>query len=201
MERKRRLYFIIGTNCSGKTSIARSLIASDEYASPVGLPGGSIVNLPSKDIIVIGKYPSTAQCGGCDTIQPKQKILDIMEYFWTWPQDIFMEGLLLGQKVWLQQLKSMNDVYDDENMTGEKRNIIVGIMNTSLETCFKRIEGRSGKRREQMARNGAGVIEKYEHYVRVFAWGKENIPEFKFIELDGENSSPETLVNQLLCAE
>jgi hypothetical protein len=186
-----KLFFCTGTNCSGKSSIAHHFKNTSPSQYEILFPEykNKLYILPEHNLILVGRY-GKAKCGGCDTIQIKAHTLAMLRRVWERSEDIFMEGYLIGTMIWANQLIEMTKEIGP-------RELIFLQLNTSLETCFKRIAERSGKEREQLANNGQNVIGKYNQTLR-FAEYIKTCPEWKTIVLDGENSPTPMIINEIL---
>lgn len=189
----KKLFFTIGTNCSGKSSIAKQFMANEPVTDSIPFPEyKSAINVcKEQNIMIVGNYSKTGTSGGCDTIRKKAHTQDMLQRVWERPEDIFMEGYIIGSTVWLADIIKLNE-------TGTPRELIFVTLNTELETCFKRIEGRSGKKREQLKGNGANVVSGHTHSKKMNLCVTANRPEFKTVILDAEHLTSAELCLQLL---
>lgn len=186
----KKLFFATGTNACGKSSIAKWLIENEPAAEVIEFPElhTRATVLHSRNLIIIGKYSSKTTSGGCDTIKKKAYTQEMLRALWARPEDIFMEGYLIGTKIWIEDLLAFP----------EDREIWLISFNTELETCFKRIEGRSGKTRAELKNNGANVAGKHAAVAKFSGWLAENKPQIKQFQLDSENLPAPKVVAQLL---
>lgn len=188
-----RLFFMTATNASGKSSMAKHFL-SKEKPEPLEFEEfkTALMKLEEQNLIIVGKYSSKGTSGGCDTIVKKAYTLAMLSTVWDWKEDILMEGYLIGTKVWLDELIAMNN---DHNKC---RQLIFVNLNTTLDTCFKRIEGRSGKKREELKGNGKNVVEKHKSVISLIKWMRENRPQWDMVTLDAESTPTANLCEQLI---
>jgi len=188
----KKLFFVNGTNCSGKSSLAKHFLNSEPEKIVIEFPEykTAATVCPSSNMIIIGNYSKNGTSGGCDTIRKKAYTNDMLRKLWDRPEDIFMEGYIIGSRVWI------DDIITIKKECGE-RDLRFVTLNTELETCFARIEKRSGKTREQLKGNGANVISGHKGTVRISEWVSANRPEFNQIILDSEHIQSAELCHQL----
>lgn len=93
-------YQLRGTNGSGKTTVARFLLAASG-AKPDLIRDGKIKAyrgmLPfSTPLIILGSYEKV--CGGCDTISSVQEVADLLGQYMTNLENgiVFFEGLMIS---------------------------------------------------------------------------------------------------------
>lgn len=187
----KKLFFVTGTNACGKSSIAKYLIENSVNEIVEFPEHKTVINIiKDKNLIILGKYSDKTTAGGCDTMKTKAIMQDILRRIWQRDEDVFMEGYLIGTKVWIDDLLVINQ-------NGE-RDINFVSLDTKLETCFDRITRRSGKQRAELKGNGANVVNKYNSVLKFREWIKANRPQIKIIELNTENQTVEQICNQLL---
>lgn len=188
----KKLFFCTGTNCSGKSSIAKWFIENEPAPQIIEFPEcGSIVTVfPKFNLMIVGKYSAKTTSGGGDTIKKKIYTQTMMKEVWDRPENLFLEGYLIGTKVWIEDLLLIN-------ANGE-REICFVLPNTSLETCFARIEGRSGKKRHELKGNGQNVVSKHSGLLKFREWLRAEKPQIRIIEPNTENESTQVVCNQLI---
>ena len=193
----KKLYFCVGTNASGKSSLAKHLLRTEPNPQIIRFEKqkNEVSVLPSQNMILMGRYRSDVHCGGCDTISPKANTLAMFRSIWTREEDIYAEGFLLDSMKWLREI-------DEINMSnGNCREIVIVNFNTTLETCFVRLLKRSGKTRDMLKNNGQNVVNGWNNVVQFIERSKINHPHFRFITLDSEHLPVDILCSQLLGKE
>lgn len=124
-----------GTHGSGKSTVAYKLLAKFPHAvaQPEGAkkPSGYVVALPNgKKLGVVGPY--TTACGGCDAVQPFDRIWPLVESFYQTCDHVFFEGALLST------------VYGSQGKASEAlgSDFVFAFMDTPLEECVRRVNSR-----------------------------------------------------------
>jgi hypothetical protein len=180
-----------GTNACGKSSIVQHFLRSDinTWEIPFDRFKSVVTVCPKYEMMVVGKYSKETTAGGCDTIAKKAYTQAILDSIWDMEGDILMEGYLIGTRVWI------NDII---NINKGRRQLFFIHPNTTLETCFKRIEGRSGKKRHELTNNGNNVVFKKKSVENLIKWIQEESPQFTIIEVDTENKTSKEVCEHIL---
>lgn len=122
-----------GTSGSGKSTVARELMARAHEVRPIGTPGypeAYCLQHPGrKELWVIGSYEN--DCGGMDTISDVQTQIDLIHHY-AMKGDVFYEGLLMSTYYGVLG-KSM------ERYGGEH---VWAFLDTPIELCIERIKAR-----------------------------------------------------------
>ncbi len=129
---------IRGTSGSGKTTAMRKIMERlpleptyiNGRRNPIYYVGGGVA--------VLGSYSAT--CGGVDSIHSYDELQSLVRGLQDFNQYILMEGLLLSEdtKQTLIMNERLRTAHPDRN-AGEMRVIF---LNTPLETCLQRVQGR-----------------------------------------------------------
>jgi hypothetical protein len=125
-----------GTNGSGKTYVARALLAASKAKPKIFVkPGKPLLYqgvLFERPFIVFGSYET--QCGGCDTIPSVKLVADLLKTHMMVAEEgtIFYEGLMISHMIGTvgAAAKMFND------------NHVMGFLDTPLETCIERVKAR-----------------------------------------------------------
>jgi len=132
-----------GTNGSAKSTVIRTLIASCHNHAIYGALGSRLpeayqleVRGVSRPVFILGPYHLT-ECGGCDRFK-YDTVLRLLEKYEPKGHVIF-EGVII------------TSVYGRVGALMEKykKDSVFVFLNTSLETCLKRVEARSGNSRDE----------------------------------------------------
>ena len=131
---------ILGPSGAGKTSAVRELfVEADKWEKAGGSPKKPdayalrFAAYPSKNVYVIGSYESN--CGGVDTIDSSQKVMDLVDTYSALGDHVIFEGLL--QSTYYGKMGEWSQKYG--------QNFIYAWLNTPLEVCMARLQ----KRREE----------------------------------------------------
>lgn len=158
---------ILGPSGAGKTTVVRQLMlglqVGNAYAS-VGLVAkpskviGHGFRHPGVDkpIYVVGKYDTTG-CGGVDTIDSAQKVMDDIDD-WHKTHHIVYEGLL--QSTYYGAMGKWSKQYGDD--------FIYLWLNTPLEVCMERLHARRAANGTKRPLNEQQARDKWETVKR--AW-------------------------------
>lgn len=186
----KKLFFCTGTNACGKSSLSKYWLNNSKFTYLEYPQFKTAVEVcPEFNLMIMGKYSTTGTSGGCDTIRKKEYTQTILKEIWDRDEDIYIEGYLIGSKVWIDELIEMNQ---------GRRELVFVAPNTKLETCFARILNRSGKTQEQLKGNGFNVISRHKGLLKFKEWLRTERPQWKIVEADTENSTSEQVCKQLL---
>ena len=130
-----------GTHGSGKSTVATKIM---KYLNtiPIGSegkkrPDGYIVTLPqgsSRKLFIVGPYETA--CGGCDAIQPFAAIWPTVEWAAKRGFHVLFEGALVST--------TFGAIGEASREYG--KNFVWAFMDTPLETCRERVNGRRAQR-------------------------------------------------------
>lgn len=143
MDTRTKIVNVRGANGSGKTTIARQLLAlsNDKYYAlhpTTRKPYATI--LYDLQWIMLGVYDEDKKMGGCDGIHTMQELHDILvEMVETYPGYwLFLEGMMISTTMtvynYMLELEKSHDIAP-----------MVVVLKASLEGCLKRLERRRGK--------------------------------------------------------
>lgn len=140
-----------GTSGSGKSTIARAVLAAYPRRSRVMIEGrkqpiGYVLNrAEGRALYVPGHYET--DCGGCDTITKMDDIFDHVQKAANMGMDVFFEGLLISAE--FNRTLELRQKYGRENV------LVVGI-DIPLEEC---LAGVNGRRAAALARRQKAIAE------------------------------------------
>jgi gluconate kinase len=134
-------YNLRGTNGSGKTTVARSLI-SHTGAEPIewARPNKPLVyegRLFDHPIFFLGSY--VTDCGGCDTIDSVSKVAELLQQY----MEPFGEGVVFFEGLMISHM--LGTVGAMQRKLGQERNVLA-FLDTPLHTCIERVKARRVKK-------------------------------------------------------
>lgn len=144
---------IRGTHGSGKSTLAMQFLAGHDYEAqgegkrPEGY--ATFLAMLSKPVYLVGPYHT--QCGGCDAIQPYDRIWPLVEKFAKKGHVIF-EGALVSSSV---------GNIGRAMAARRKKDCVVGFMDTPLEECIRRIQARRAAKGDTRPLNPHNTTVKY----------------------------------------
>ena len=162
---------IRGTNGSGKSTIIRTLLKEHKHKPIYGVLGPRMpeayeVKVPRSKapVYVLGPYVTSS--GGCDSVQPYELIIELIEKYGAKGHVVF-EGVIV------------TSVYGRVGILLEKwgMSAVFMFLDTTLETCLERIEARRGRPRD--ARLIKNVTAKYNTAMRI----KQKVTEEKKMQV------------------
>jgi cytidylate kinase len=146
-----QLYYVKGSNGSGKSTVPSQLAERDPRAYVVTHNGKIMLTVcPSFNVICVGKYDKS-NSKGVDTLKDTEQMLfalsiaDLPEFQ---VYDVIFEGIIPSTLLssWIPRL------------TRPPRELVVLFMDTPLETCIARVKSRNGG----ADFNESLVVEKWE---------------------------------------
>ena len=150
-----------GTNGSGKSTVVRQLIGVGKGRPIYGVLGPSRPEAYKlkirgiwEPVYVLGPY--LTETGGCDSVQPFQLILDLLEKY-SMRGHIVFEGMMIS------------DTYGRIGLFLEPwgKEAVFAFLPTSLEECIKRVEKRRLDRGNLKPLNPKNTSSRYESVQRV----------------------------------
>ena len=151
-----------GTHGSGKSTAIRSLMEKSNvrpiFGTTFGLrcPEGYKARLPKVDVDVFLLGPYTAQCGGCDCIQPYSLIPPLIEKYAEQGHVIF-EGALIST-CW----GTIGGLLERR-----QRDVIIVFLDTSLDECIRRVCTRRLERGDEREFDPRLLIQKHVTVARL----------------------------------
>ena len=138
---------IRGTNGSGKSFIARTLIEQEETflkrvrlctrEGPMGPEGGILAySLPRLKLTIIGPYDT--DCGGCDAIKTQDEVCAAVMEAAGRTKHVLYEGVIVST------LYSRYRALAEKLRERDKGPVIWAYMDTPLDLCLTRIQNRNG---------------------------------------------------------
>jgi thymidylate kinase len=151
---------IRGTNGAGKTSVILELFTKCKPQPIYGVLGSRLpeaykLKFPNcETVFVLGPY--TAQCGGCDRIQPYDLIPSLIEKYAEQGHMVF-EGILISG-CWgvIGRL-----------LERWKRDAIIVFLDTPVDQCIRRIRTRRLERGDEREFDPRNLIQKHTTVVRL----------------------------------
>ena len=147
-----------GTHGSGKSELMKAFLQETQGRPLYGRLGLSrpeayecAVGL-SAPVYILGPYETP--CGGCDAIQPYDRILDLMRQYRT-RGHVLLEGALVSS--------SFGRV---GQLMAEDRGNIMAFLMTPLEECLQRVASRRLSRGDARPLNPANTIHKHKSIQR-----------------------------------
>ena len=175
-----------GTNGSGKTTIMRTLIASDSDSTEIhvrGLRKAAFTYVPSYNILILGSYKNV--CGGCDNFV-KAQIVRLLKIAWATKADILYEGVMLHTTVpYHLYMRELSE-------TIAYRLFGYAYLELPIEECLKRVYIRNGGKQI----NEKYVLVKRQQCLHARAWQKEQ-PDGIVLSLDAMKQ-PQEVLSRLL---
>jgi hypothetical protein len=147
------IFNLRGTHGSGKSTVALKLLKQFPHElvnpNPKGKPEGYVLQVTRKRLLfIVGPYLTA--CGGCDAIQPYDLIWPRVEAY-ARQGDVFFEGALVS-----------SSVGNIGRAMAQRKDCVVGFINTPLQTCLARIQKRREKKGDLRPLNPLNTTVKYE---------------------------------------
>jgi gluconate kinase len=127
-----------GTNGSGKSTVARALLAGREPIdlAPYVTPGGekrAVLGhrVPSLNLIVVGPYRTV--CGGCDAIKTQDLVCESVRMAAGMARHVFFEGVIVST-LFTRYLE----------LSRELGGLTWAYLDTPPDVCLRRIQERNG---------------------------------------------------------
>lgn len=138
----RHVVQVKGANGSGKTTIARQLIALEVNSSVYTVKLKGLNNekpiatiLPNLKWAIMGTYPAGGKSGGCDIINRMDWLLPGISEI----ADLFPDFWILAEGAMISTTMTTYNYLVNCNL-----NPLVVILNTDMEHCLRRLEKRKG---------------------------------------------------------
>lgn len=149
---------IRGTHGSGKSTMVLKLLKQFPHVAtdlnPRGRPNNYKVKLPGvkKPLFIVGPYETA--CGGCDAVQPYDLIWPRVEQF-ALTGHVLFEGALVS-----------SSVGNIGRAMAERKDCVLGFLDTPLEVCLERIAARRQARGDERPLNPYNTTVKFEGILR-----------------------------------
>lgn len=177
---------IIGSHGTGKTSLAKRLLMSDDGFDEIKTEYGYYCVSKNKLFVAIGKY--SIKCGGCDCIKTLDKtLLFVDKLVKNYPNsNIIVEGCLLSS-VFKKPLNNMLKLKYELNT-----DIIQVFLYADLKTLYYRVLNRNGNPPKLKH-----ILSKYKSTYRMLKKYLE-LNEFKNYAINTENKTKEEVFEEFV---
>lgn len=133
-----------GTNGSGKSTVARGLMALDTRTRVINLaPSGQKgfmttyvqgYHIPKLDMVVVGLYKT--DCGGCDGIKTQELVHESVKYAAKFTEHVFFEGVIVST-IFSSYLRLSKE------LRKEGKPFVWAYLDTPVELCLERVYKRN----------------------------------------------------------
>lgn len=149
-----------GTHGSGKSTVATKIMAKYGAQPVIAVDGKSLVGynvqLPTGLLFVVGKYETA--CGGCDGIQPYDRIWPRVSMASLVSDHILFEGALISTTY--GSIGKASEIYGED--------FVFAFLDTPLDVCVTRVNARRAERGVEPIVDTKNIYSKYETIKRLY---------------------------------